>query len=344
MKKIIIIFALLLIVVLGLKVFPKIALRTQSATLPVEFLCNLVGADARAIGIAGTDLGIGFIRNNSLLLFFGDVNGGPDNKNIAASAVAIAPKSDTPACADFIWSKFQPLKSAKQIGTDISTVPSGVIQIGDAVYIFAMRMMNWDFLNKKGNHGYGMLFKSKGSDNFQSTHTLWAKDSLHMNTAPVLGTLPDGAPVVYLYLTGEYRKSSIYLAYVAPDQIENKEAYHYYPDWTTTINRARPLINARAGELSAVYNPTLKQYLLMFSNYSLSNGGLKLYTADQPQGPFTEYTLDPCAKNADWLQAGWGGCYGGYIIPETFGPDGRDIYFTLSLWRPYTVVLMKTRL
>ncbi|MFA5820523.1 MAG: DUF4185 domain-containing protein [Candidatus Gracilibacteria bacterium] len=319
-------------------------LNNRQTSLPSTFICNLVDRAANSAGITGTDLGIGLVRNNSLYLFFGDTNGGKINKNIAASTIAVAPKSATPDCADFTWPRLEPLKSAKKTGTDISTVPSGIIQIGKTVYLFAMRMTNWDFLNKNGNHGYGLLFKSDGTENFQETKTLWSPDSIHMNSAPIFGTSPDGKPVVYIYATGEYRKSGIYLAYVDPSQIENKSAYHYYPNWTTDISEATPLIDANAGELSAVYNSTLKKYLLMFSNYSLTNGGLKLYASDSPAGPFQKYSLNPCAKNSDWMKEGWRSCYGGYILPETFGTDGRDVYYTLSLWRPYTTVLMKTRL
>mgnify|MGYP001576690778 CR=1 FL=1 len=319
-------------------------LTNRQTPLPSTFICNFIDRAANSAGIAGTDLGIGLIRNNSLYLFFGDTNGGPKNKNIAASTIAIAPKSATPDCADFAWPRLEPLKSAKKPGTDLSTVPSGIIQVGKTVYLFAMRMTNWDFLNKKGNHGYGLLFKSDGTENFHETNTIWSPDSLHMNNAPVLGKSPDGQPAVYIYTTGQYRASDIFLAYVDPSQIEDKSAYHYYPNWTTDISEATPIIDANAGEISAVYNSTLKKYLLMFSNYSLKNGGLKLYTADSPAGPFEKYSLNPCDKNADWMKEGWRSCYGGYILPDTFGTDGLDVYYTLSLWRPYTTVLMKTRL
>jgi beta-lactamase regulating signal transducer with metallopeptidase domain len=44
------------------------------------------------------------------------------------------------------------------------------------------------------------------------------------------------------------------------------------------------------------------------------------------------------------MEKAWGGCYGGYMLPDSFGADGHELLFTFSLWNPYTTVLMKTQI
>ena len=104
--------------------------------------------------------------------------------------------------------------------------------------------------------------------------------------------------------------------------------------------------NVRAGELSFLYDAPLKIYLLMFKDYTSET--FVLYWSSTPYGPFGgPLTFSPCGTTSsrpEWMQTGWGQCYGGYMLPDSFGADGHDLYFDISLWDPYTTVLMTMRL
>ena len=117
------------------------------------------------------------------------------------------------------------------------------------------------------------------------------------------------------------------------------------PRWSSNIEDAVPvIIGVRVGELSVVYHEGLKLYLIMFKDYSMS-GGLKLIAARNPWGPFSKpLILNPCYPKPEWFEKNWGGCYGGYIVPGSYGSDGKDLYYVLSLWRPYATFLMKIKI
>ena len=82
-------------------------------------------------------------------------------------------------------------------------------------------------------------------------------------------------------------------------------------------------------------------YFIMFNSFSIINGGFWLYYSKEPYGPYSRVKVG-VLKDDSWLQENWSGCYGGYIIPYMFGNDGGDIYFTISVWKPYITVVLKT--
>ena len=107
--------------------------------------------------------------------------------------------------------------------------------------------------------------------------------------------------------------------------------------------------NVKVGELSFLYDAPLKTYLLMFVDYSDKVPPLDLYSSSTPYGPFDgPEKLYPCGSDPNdtprWMEKTWGGCYGGYMLPNSFGADGHDLSFALSVWIPYTTVLMTMRI
>jgi hypothetical protein len=157
--------------------------------------------------------------------------------------------------------------------------------------------------------------------------------------------------------TAQYRRSPVYLAYVVPSEVGNPAGYRYLtgydksgsPLWSDDMADAKPLPGLESvwvGELSFVYDAPLENYLLMFKDYKTNS--FDLYSSSTPYGPFAgPLTFFPCGTTSNrpqWMESGWGGCYGGYILPNSFGADGHDLYFDVSLWNPYTTVLMTMRL
>jgi len=182
-------------------------------------------------------------------------------------------------------------------------------------------------------------------------------NQLFVNAAPVAGELPDGTPVIFLATTAQYRASPIYMAYVVSSEIGDAAAYHYLtgydengsPLWSTDMTEAKPVPgfeNVWVGELSFLYDAPLKSYLLMFKDFTTEM--FDLYSSSTPYGPFEgPLTFSPCGTTSsrpEWMQSGWGPCYGGYMLPDSFGADGHALYFDVSVWDPYTTVLMTLRL
>lgn len=319
------------------------------------FVRDLIDQKANSAGIRGADLGIPLINGSKMWLLFGDtqrtIPGTGGSSSVLESGVPYNPEGAS-------WKTdgggfYEPIKSDREEGKDCSTVPCGAICVEGTPYIFAKRIEHWGFKGGGPTRGHGVLFKKM--DEF-SEIAKWGTDGLHFETVPLAGKLPDGSDAIFMFLTGKYRQSAIYLAYVKPSDIEIPLRYSYFtgygadgaPMWAQDITKAKPLpdfADVLAGELSAIYYSPFDAYLLMFKDYD--EKVFKLYAADKPYGPFSGVArFRPCGSpqsRPSWMRPEWGGCYGGYMLPETFG-DGKDLYFTVSIWKPYTTMLMKMRL
>ena len=120
------------------------------------------------------------------------------------------------------------------------------------------------------------------------------------------------------------------------------------------------------GEFSVAYLEPVKRYVMLYN--SEKPRGITLRSAPAPWGPWSEGTVvfEPwrdkgygefmhiSAQFKDKRDAlsdpkrddEWGGEYGAYVMTRfTSGADGRcRIYYTMSTWNPYQVVVMRSDL
>ena len=123
------------------------------------------------------------------------------------------------------------------------------------------------------------------------------------------------------------------------------------------------------GEFSMHYSPTAEVWIVM---YNCANWSIEMHTADHPWGPWSEAerVFDPVTDGGycdflhlpqDWEDAlelscnhnvtvdqrtSPGSPYGPYVL-ERYTSGDRDavtLYFTMSMWHPYNVLLMSTEL
>jgi hypothetical protein len=127
------------------------------------------------------------------------------------------------------------------------------------------------------------------------------------------------------------------------------------------------------GELSVTWNPYLRKWLILYG--CDSPRGINFRVADRPWGPWSAPTLVfdprsptdggyclfihdavPCPAGSpnpkDDLREGGSGVFGGEYAPYLIDALTRGdvnartttIYFTMSTWNPYQVVLMRSTL
>lgn len=165
-----------------------------------------------------------------------------------------------------------------------------------------------------------------------------------------------------------YRRSSPCLAFVPLDKVEDHSAIRYWAgpgQWSADESAAKPVFDhPEVGEVSACYCEPLKKWM-MFYNAGHPRG-IQIRTADQATGPWSEPVMlfEPHKQgygkfmHISWRsekvdnvydpgrENDWGGEYGPYIIPKFTKKtaDGARIYFLMSTWNPYAVVLMRADL
>jgi hypothetical protein len=206
--------------------------------------------------------------------------------------------------------------------------------------------------------------------------------SMHTEPAPIAG-LPPGGPFVILWGTGVYRKSDAYLLLVPVSQFENGKGTRYFagldaggaPTWSKNESDAKPIVkNGTLGDLSVTWCKYLGLWLMTYDRRSPAPPGIAFSYSPTPWGPWSEPQLlfnmvrdgaygkfihNPRSQPDDGLA---GPVLGGKnqadpaaVSGATYAPYGverwtklqgseLDLYYFLSTWNPYVVVLMKSRL
>jgi hypothetical protein len=143
---------------------------------------------------------------------------------------------------------------------------------------------------------------------------------------------------LYSFGTPSGRGGPAFLSRVPPNFVPDLTKYQYWNgDKNTWVpvnpGAATPVFPGPVGEMSAQYNPYLKQYLVLYTNGGSND--VVARTAPAPQGPWSPEQVLVSAFQMP------GGIYAPMIHPWS---SGRDLYFNLSLWSAYDVMLMHTEL
>ncbi|MDR3401655.1 MAG: DUF4185 domain-containing protein [Chthoniobacter sp.] len=204
--------------------------------------------------------------------------------------------------------------------------------------------------------------------------------SLHLQPRPY-PLLPPGGPYVFIWGTGAYRKSDAFLQIVPAKHFESGEGTRYFaglnaegaPIWAGKEAEEQPIVkNGTMGDLSVTWCQALGLWLMTY-DAERPSGGVWFRSSRTPWGPWSEpqkifeewrdgamgkFIHNPQAKTPDGFagpvigkdRKGWeaefGGYYAPYVVERFTKVEGSelDLYYCLSTWNPYVVVLMKSRL
>jgi Domain of unknown function (DUF4185) len=209
----------------------------------------------------------------------------------------------------------------------------------------------------------------------------FVKMSLHLEPGPIDG-MPEGGPFVLMWGTGAYRRSDAYLSIVPAAHFEDGRATQYFagttaagaPTWSEKEAEAVPVArNGTMGDLSVTWCAPLGLWLMTYDSRPPATRGVLFSYSRTPWGPWAEpqvifegvrdgafgtFIHSPRSHPPDGLvgpvigagqanpDAVRGGEYAPYVVERwTRVEDGElTIYYTLSTWNPYVVVLMTSRL
>ncbi|MGV0626923.1 DUF4185 domain-containing protein [Mycolicibacter minnesotensis] len=336
----------------------------------VEWLTgpNSPNQTLQRFGISGTDLGIpwdnGDPANRQILMAFGDsfgycrIPGHQWRQNLLlrtqdsnlADGITVGPgvvgnKYSGSPLLQPNFSK-QLLPAVKLAPSQAGMIPTAGIGIAGNQYMSFMSIKNW---GRDGEWSTNYSAIAVSSDNGES----WG-----VYPGTVRSSSPENVPraqfvpgnekfqmgaflrgndgYLYSYGTPSGRGGSAYLSRVPERAIPDLSKYQYWNGdnggtWVpNNPAAATPVIPGPVGEMSVQYNTYLKQYLALYGN---GGNDVVARTAPTPQGPWSaEQTLIPTGQIP-------GGIYAPYMHPWS---TGKDVYFTLSLWNAYDVMLMHT--
>jgi hypothetical protein len=330
--------------------------------LATEHLGRLTPPRALApLGLAGTDLGVSFPCGERLVFLFGD-SWTLDRRDWDADSVAwttaAREQGGVPALQWLVQpgNRFLPLAPAgmRLGGMD---VPVEGITVGERTYVFFSS--GWDKRTKR--HSHSVLAHAKGVDfaTLQLDHRVATEKFVNVSI------VRDGA-LLWIFGSGAYRKSSVFLARVDAAALADRAAWRYWPDFTAREATAKPIVaSGDIGELSVRPLPGARSWAMTYN--AMAPRGIHLRTAQAASGPWSEPVVifDPgrdrgygfCMHQKlgavgydDGLSdpgrdEEWGGEYGPYLVPEwctSPEPGVFALVYALSTWNPYTVQLVRS--
>ncbi|HJX00794.1 MAG TPA: DUF4185 domain-containing protein, partial [Terriglobales bacterium] len=345
-------------------------------------------------GIRGCDLGSSFEHRNRIFFLFGDtvrVNDSPWRMNLDS----IAFTTDTSADSGLHLTFYKQPPLVGDIDQLAFNVPLDGFSWNDAMYVFfstdhynigatdplhpnGYDVMGRSVLARSDNDGYDYVPLREFSRN--KFVNVSVEIGILGNEAAVALNLSVGTEVVWVWGSGRYRSSAVYLAMFLLKEAENLGGLRFYAgrrSWSWNEADAAPLFCAQdVGELSVRWNPVLQRYLALFN--SANPGGILMHSAPTPWGPWSsapvmifdpaalQNSRDPCSgaglgrfmhipwsvRKCDqvqddlfggWRDDEWAGVYGPYQITRFTRPvdqEAAQIFFTMSTWNPYQSVLM----
>lgn len=243
-----------------------------------------------------------------------------------------------------------------------------------AVFLFMMNVSAWrdgaaGNVSANGLLACGRADPRTGALAFEPA-AAWAAplDAPLVNAAPVYDARYDPA-YVYVFASGRYRASPVYLARVPAfaGAVRNASAFEWWcggcrreaadcapaVHWCAATSAATPVLaDVRVGELSALWDAAVRRFVLCFFDFAPDSPGMVCRTAAQPwggSGNGSGVAWSPPSTVVTWQDARFpsGACcpYGGYLLPRN-GGLGRAgaaavaLRAVVSLWVPYRAFVM----
>lgn len=230
-------------------------------------------------------------------------------------------------------------------------VPSGAFSHGDSIYVFyttvesttditmkASYLARWSNPSPAGRPGYQVLYGV--DERFDAAGALGGD---FINIAAVAH-----AGAVYLFGTGDYRRSPVHLAKKSLDALDA-------PGFEKV---ADPIIATTGyGETSVRYFASIDRWMFLAEELTPTTNHIVARFADRPEGPWSDAIVvndmaDPAFRAAycctpdnnctgqQFFNCDRTGFYGAYLLPEVTRADGKfTVTYTMSSFDPYNVAL-----
>jgi hypothetical protein len=219
----------------------------------------------------------------------------------------------------------------RRLRDDITIIPTAGIAIDDRLYLHYMAVGVWGLPGEWTLNRSGWAYSdNEGQTWTQPSDAVWTTDTNFGQAALVES---DG----YVYVFGIHggRFGGVALARVPSSDVLNMDSYTYWDgsDWTPDIESAVEIVPAPVGELSVAWNAYLDRWIMTYLDEH--QRAIVIREAPEMTGPWS----DPIE-----LVSGddYPSLYGAYLHPWASG--GEVIYFNMSQWGPYNVLLMRARL
>lgn len=315
---------------------------------------------AKQYDVGGTDLGIMWtMKNGKTGIFFGDTNGedyipfknggGGNGRNWRSNVLAFSNDrnlDDGLTISDMLVDNNGHAEEVVPGGKANphvyqTSIPTGAIHANGADYVHYMNIYKWDSAGGRWPTNFSSVYASydDGKTWQRKTNLTFDRES---KFSQVCYAKKDG--MVYMIGTLSGRGSAGYLARFKEKDIEDLDKYEYWNGDTKrwikgNESAATVILPAPIGEASLLYHEGLQRWILMY-----------IYDHNHDSNPVTNRHAivyrDTRDLTEDWssikvltTSKEYPGLYSPYMHPAM--NKENKIYFTMSLWGPYNVFLMR---
>ncbi len=311
--------------------------------LPTELVAQLTGPEPGINDtlarwqVAGTDLGSSFLFHDEIVLVFGDTFA--ENETDWRSNVLGFSSDDDPSDGVTIdrmityrdGHAMEILPSLKRDYVEMTVIPTYGVAVDDRMFLHCMSVKHWGDPGKWDLGYSGFAYSDDGGQTWSwANNARWDGDS---NFGQVAMEKHEGFIYVWGIPGGRY--GGVRLARVLEESLLDFTAWEYWTTdaWVADIEAAEEVIPPNVGELSVRWNSHYQRWIMMYLNDP--KGLIELRTALKITGPWSKPLIAARAWDYPAL-------YAPYMYPVW--NDGPDIYFNMSMFGPYQVFLLKTRL
>jgi hypothetical protein len=318
---------------------------------------------AENFDVGGTDLGIFWKMDSSRVgIFFGDTNGkgfvaekgggGGNGGNWRSNVLAFSRDSNLEDGLTIESMALDSAGAAREIcagaktnpGKYNTSIPTAGIRAAGIDYVHYMNIYEWAGGNGRWLTNFSSLYASYDGGNTwtRKNEVTFKSDS---KFSQVCYAKKDG----YVFMIGTLagRGSPAYLARFKEADMLKPDQYEYWNGLTKRWVRnqeeaATPIIEGPVGEASLLYHEKYKRWIIAYSY----DGA---YEAVNKRSIHAIVYRDAKQLNSKWsemkilaTEKEYPGLYSPYFHPDANNSD--NVYFTMSLWKPYNVFLMKANI
>ncbi len=313
----------------------------------VEFVEWVTGPDSPNqtdvnYGVLGTDLGSMFDMNGTLYIAFGDTfgccrpaNGGGGGGQWRYNVLAYSTDRDLEdgiTLDGFITDGRGRARAVlRKRFEDFTIIPTYGIAVDDRMFLHYMAVDEWGAPGHWTLNRSGWGYSDDGGETWTQPHdAVWEGDTNFGQAA-----LVEHEGYIYVFGIHGGRYGGVMLGRTPRDQVLDMTAYTYWDgsDWVSDLDAAVEIVPGPVGELSVAWNEFLGRWIMIYLDEP--RRGLVIREAPEMTGPWSEPMI--LVDSADFPSL-----YGSYLHP--WGSDGETIYFNMSQWGPYNVMLMSARL